>query len=137
MRSVLRNNRQFLDFDEFRSNNQYLVISGQTLESWFPERSSRLPDHGFIRYHLRLAVITTKRRRLVTTKTGCLGLVPEYVQRRDDLVVLLGYNFPVLLRPCKEGYRLLGQRYVHGLMAGEVLDPQRRERLPYDTSTVL
>jgi hypothetical protein len=135
--SVLRNSQEYVGFDEFRRQNEDFIINGRTLKSYFPQQSSRLADDGFIRYHLRLAAVTSEGRKLITTDTGYLGLVPQCVQRRDIIVVLLGCNFPVLLRHYKDGYHVLGECYIHGLMAGEVFDAQRRENLPYHTFTLL
>lgn len=137
VQSNLWDSQQYLDFDEFRSVNQDFIINCQSLRSCFPEDSSRLPTDSIVRHHLRLAAVTSKGRKLVTTETGYLGLVPDCVQREDVLVVLLGCNFPVLLRHYKEGYHVLGECYVHGLMAGEVFAAQKREHLPYQNFTLL
>jgi hypothetical protein len=135
--SVLWNSQEYAGFDEFRRQNEDFIINDRTLESYFPQNSSRLADDRHIRYHLRLAGVTLEGRKLITTETGYLGLVPQCVQKRDVIVVLLGCNFPVLLRRYNDGYRVLGECYIHGLMAGEVFNAQRRESLPYHTFTLL
>jgi hypothetical protein len=135
--SGLCDSQQYVDFDEFRRLNQDFTINGQTLKSCFPQHSSRLANVDFIKYYLRLAAITLQGRKLITTRTGYLGLAPQYVQRQDVLVVLMGCNFPVLLRHYENGYRVLGECYIHGLMAGEVFNAQTRESLLYKNFTLL
>lgn len=137
VQSSLWDSQQYLDFDKFRSVNQDFFINGTSLRSCFPKDSKRLPRESLIRYHLRLAAISFEGRKLITTRTGYLGLVPDCVQRQDVLVVLLGCNFPILLRHYKAGYRVLGECYIHGLMAGEVFMAQRKEQLQYQNFTLL
>jgi hypothetical protein len=61
-------------------------------------------------------------RKFCTTNTGYICMVPETVERGDVVVVLLGCNFPVLLRPYESKYRVVGECYVHELMQGEIFD---------------
>lgn len=78
---------------------------------------------------MRLAVISLKGRKLATTETGYMCLVPETVRKGDVAAVLYGCNFPVLLRPLGEAYQVLGECFVPGLMNGEVFDAQIEEDL--------
>lgn len=47
-------------------------------------------------------------------------MVPRNVKRGVVVIVLLGCNFPVLVRPCGPYFRVLGECYVHGLMDEQV-----------------
>ena len=65
-------------------------------------------------------------RRLVTTETGFLGLAPDEVEVGDTVAVILGCNFPVLLRPFDNGYKYVGECYVDGVMDGEAIEATNR-----------
>ena len=38
------------------------------------------------------------------------------------MVILYGWKTPFVLRPVSEGYLLIGECYVHGLMHGEAIE---------------
>jgi hypothetical protein len=69
------------------------------------------------------------RRRLATTKSGYLCMVPFDTQLGDVIAILHDCHAPVILR---EGdyYKFIGTCYVHGIMQGEAakmdgLDPKK------------
>jgi len=43
------------------------------------------------------------------------------VRDGDVIMVLIGADVPFLMRPYEDGYRLLGEVYVHGIMKGEAM----------------
>lgn len=135
-RSALLHSQEYLAFDKFRKLNQDFIVNGQSLKTCFTKYLHSPAKDGFTQHHLRKADISLKGRKLGTTETGYLGLVPDAAQRKDVLVILLGCNFPVLLRKYTDGYRVLDECYVHGLMAGEILNAQRREGLESKTFTL-
>ncbi|KAI1097274.1 HET-domain-containing protein [Jackrogersella minutella] len=66
----------------------------------------------------REALATSMRRlgwrRLVTTQTGYLGLVPAATKMGDVVTVLTGCNAPLVLRPEGKGrFSVVGEAYVH------------------------
>jgi hypothetical protein len=111
-----------MKFQSFREKNRMFILNGETLESYFPAHPSNESSAKTIEYHLHFAIISMEGRKLCTTDTGYICLVPKTVKRGDVVVVLLGCNFPVLLRPDKDMYRVVGECYVHGLMEGEAFD---------------
>ena len=48
-----------------------------------------------------------------------MGLVPEAAESGDKLLVVKGSRVMFVVYPYQEGYRLLGDAYIHGLMDGE------------------
>jgi hypothetical protein len=66
---------------------------------------------------------------MVTAK-GMLGLVPNSVQVGDAIMLIHGHGRPVVARPATAGewgsghYQLKGEAYVHGIMRGELLEPE-------------
>jgi len=65
----------------------------------------------------------TPMRSLAISRQGYMALVPEETAIGDRVVVLVGGCVPYVLRPVgndtQEGYRYVGEAYVHGLMDGE------------------
>jgi hypothetical protein len=67
--------------------------------------------------------ICARMRRCGTTK-GYVGHVPQSARIGDVVCVITGVAVPFTLRKTPEGYRVVGQCYLHGIMEGEALhDP--------------
>ena len=69
------------------------------------------------------------------TQTNLVGLVPEWAEPGDIIVVLMGAEVPYVLRhdPTDGKYTLIGDCYVHGFMDDEVLRQAKRQVQPeYD-----
>ncbi|KAF7672699.1 hypothetical protein GT037_009200 [Alternaria burnsii] len=64
-------------------------------------------------------------RRLFVTAAGRTGLGPRCMQPEDIVVVLRGGLSPFILRKKVDGYQLIGQAYVHGIMYGEAVELDR------------
>ncbi|KAI1291434.1 heterokaryon incompatibility protein-domain-containing protein [Xylaria venustula] len=64
-------------------------------------------------------------RRLCTTTNGLVGLAPPDSVTGDKLALLQGGRVPVVLRQDVDGYRLMGEAYVHGAMYGEMMNVQK------------
>jgi hypothetical protein len=61
-------------------------------------------------------------RSFFTTEEGYIGLAPDTAAPGDVLVVLLGLDSPILLRPTTNGYhKVVGTCHVYGLMSSEAL----------------
>jgi hypothetical protein len=74
----------------------------------------------------------TKQRRLVVTSSGQhLGLAPARTRPGDAVIVIVGHGKPVVARRSRlrndteeegaGGWHIVGEAYVHGLMAAEGL----------------
>lgn len=73
----------------------------------------------------REALATAMRRlgwrRLVTTQTGYLGLVPAATKLGDVITVFAGCNAPLVLRPGGGGrFSVVGEAYVHWVTGQEL-----------------
>ncbi|KAK9772844.1 putative Heterokaryon incompatibility domain-containing protein [Seiridium cardinale] len=115
------------------------------LHGWLQTRSEAFC--GQADNFLESTITICERRRLFLTLNGYLGLAPDIVREGDIVAVLSGGDVPFLLRPFTEdgidqastgtslrpknndpsaktptGYRLVGECFVHGLMAGEAVD---------------
>ncbi|CAI6226788.1 unnamed protein product [Periconia digitata] len=126
--SDILSDENFQKFRQFQNINKDFPMSGQPFESYFPAHSQK--RNKALGYHLRLAVLSLMGRKLITTTTGYIGLMPEDVENGDVIAVILGCDFPVLLRPFGTAYRVVGECYVHGIMSGEFFKA-RVQKEPY------
>ena len=63
-----------------------------------------------------------KEKSLFSTSTGNIGSSSTATRTGDEIWVLAGSNFPIILRPLQNGhYELVGEAYVRGIMNGEAL----------------
>jgi hypothetical protein len=60
-------------------------------------------------------------RTLFSTQSRMIGLGPRILCKGDVCCVLFGAPVPFVLRPVEEGFRLVGEAYVHGVMKGEAV----------------
>jgi hypothetical protein len=69
-------------------------------------------------YHF--AVLNNARKKcFFSTANGYFGIAAAFVQQKDVIAVLAGFNVPVVLRKADEGYRFVTYAYIHGIMFGE------------------
>ena len=61
-------------------------------------------------------------RLLAITEEKLMGLVPISAEVGDEIYLLAGGQVFYVLRPQGDGFRLIGESYIHGLMDGEALD---------------
>jgi hypothetical protein len=61
-------------------------------------------------------------RLLAITEENLMGLVPTSAEVGDEIYLLAGGQVFYVLRPQGDGFRLIGESYIHGLMDGEALD---------------
>jgi len=68
-------------------------------------------------------------RRFVRTEKGYIGLAPKNARVGDEIALFEGGNLPFIVRKREAGERwtLLGDCYVHGMMAGEVFEREKCE----------
>ena len=60
-------------------------------------------------------------RRFFVCDRGIIGMGPLTAEKGDKVCLLLGCDFPVLLRWVDDHYILLGEAYLDGYMDGEGL----------------
>ena len=78
-----------------------------------------------------------RNRCIFKTKNGYMGVGPPGMKKRDIVVVLFGCGAPVLLRKVKDGYILIGECFVQGLMDGEAIDGLKSDKLSFERFTIL
>ena len=60
-------------------------------------------------------------RSFIVTEDNRIGVAPEETSTGDEIVVILGCDAPILLRPTAQGYLVVGECYLHGYMQAESL----------------
>lgn len=70
-------------------------------------------------------------RFVFTTSGGYLGIGSSTMEPGDKVVILLGCKVPVILRPFDQGYKVIGESCVDGMMYGEMM-----QELGQDSSSV-
>ncbi|KAI4945584.1 hypothetical protein J4E91_007927 [Alternaria rosae] len=76
-----------------------------------------------VRYDRRAPTMRNimRQRRLFVTKQGYIGIGPVEARSHDTVFIISGCNFPIILRPRKNMFAVVGEAYMHGFMAGEAL----------------
>jgi hypothetical protein len=95
-------------------------IVGVFADTITADKRKEIPSH--------IATVNTSVELYVTRK-GYVGSRYRYytqnkVGREDVVALLFGCSVPVILRPRKgaDGYELVGETYVHGIMNGEAFE---------------
>jgi hypothetical protein len=79
------------------------------------------------------ATLTMSRRRLFISASSGSGLAPWDAEIGDQVCVLLGCKFPVVLRPVGGHYILVGESYVNGFMDGEAVSELKAGKSQLET----
>ena len=92
---------------------------GLTIENLQARRPARTYRHMHVA--MKAAV---QRRRLGTTMQRYLGLFPRGTEVGDQVCVFTGGWVPFVIRrnQARDGYQLVGECYLHGIMDGEIDD---------------
>lgn len=80
--------------------------------------SASEPEHSALR---TLVLGPTRGRVMFVTGTGWVGLAPFGTIESDVVFVAVGADVPYILRACEDGYELVGECYVQGIMDGETM----------------
>jgi hypothetical protein len=60
-----------------------------------------------------------KGRQFIVTASGLMGWAPLAASKGDNVGLFAGCRVPFVMRAFQEGYKIVGDAYVHGLMDGE------------------
>jgi hypothetical protein len=58
-------------------------------------------------------------RQFGVTGLGMIGMLPNAAKVGDSVGFFAGCRIPFVLRKSEEGYRMVGDAYLHGVMNGE------------------
>ena len=125
------NNTYPIDDDEYKTFYGSYIDLREKLDDLYNygrfcdlERQKRYDDLSLkepMHYLRRLETVSYFRTFIVTQK-GYIGLAP-YTTKRDDVIcIFLGAQTPFLLRRTGDGWMLVGECYIHGIMSGQAFD---------------
>ncbi|KAF2485505.1 heterokaryon incompatibility protein-domain-containing protein [Neohortaea acidophila] len=80
------------------------------------------PKHSASCASRTLTLGPTRGRVVFASATGYIGLAPHGTMEGDLIFVVIGADVPFVLRPCEQGYELIGEAYVQGAMSGQVME---------------
>jgi hypothetical protein len=111
-----------------RAHAEFMVY-GQRLDTFFTESVLLDGAHDDYRAAYTAARLSSQAQRLVVTEKGSIGWVSdnnaggteEQVQRGDLFCVVFGCSTPIIMRPHRDGFLVLGEGYLQGVMEGEAL----------------
>ena len=69
---------------------------------------------------------------MFTTQDEYIGLGPKGMRSGDLIALFEGARVPYVIREDDEGYKLVGECYVHGIMSGERFEEGRCQRIWLD-----
>ena len=116
----------------YLKNNAALRIAGHALREYLiTDMRPADVDARVLREALMQSDRVNIQRRMVVTRKGYVGMVPEATRESDVIVALLGCSMPMVLRPVRspddddgrgrEQFQVVGECYVHGLMDGQAM----------------
>jgi hypothetical protein len=68
------------------------------------------------------AALQMHAKRFIISRTKLAGLAPQAADDGDQIVILLGCDFPVVMRNMGSYWTLIGEIYVDEIMYGEAMD---------------
>lgn len=98
----------------YKMNGMPILVRHNFLEDWQYEP-------------LGWAINVKAMRRLIGTSAGRMGLAPAGSEGADRIAILHGCSTPMVLRPFSNGFKIIGECYVHGVMYGEIVGSQPTE----------
>ena len=104
---------------------------GDTIPSEWLDRGENLPwDDAMEGEYMYEKGLKLQNRKLAIISPGGLALVPESAAIEDEVWIIAGSRVPFVLRLVSgDGFKLIGEAYVHGIMHGEGMEGVDRQSL--------
>jgi hypothetical protein len=94
---------------------------------WFQEMERALPEQPKGNFP-SLVKFYTMGRKIFRTNEGLIGLGPCILKPGDMVCVFYNGSVPYMLRPVQDGFRFLGECYLHGVMNRDLLEDSWQRR---------
>lgn len=82
-------------------------------------------------------MVNLRGRRFRVSTDGYFGIVLKGTEKGDWICVLSENHAPFVLRKVGNGYTLIGDCYVHGLMEGEAIKMVEEGQLKLETISLI
>ena len=107
----------------FQKLIRVIVNNSQIPGAMQPKFDPLEPDHELEEstYGIWVGRVLAMCRRLFIAKQNNVGMAPPPAQPHDQIWILFGCWSPILLRPHQQGFKVVGDVYLHGIMAGEAV----------------
>ncbi|KFZ17215.1 hypothetical protein V501_01849 [Pseudogymnoascus sp. VKM F-4519 (FW-2642)] len=74
----------------------------------------------------------TTAKTIFITEEGYIGIGSDLIQEGDKVILIPGFNVPMIVRECEDGsHHLVAPAYVHGVMDGEKWPDNEADVLTY------
>jgi hypothetical protein len=97
-----------------------------------PSYKGLSPDDALLKHTQllqRFVTVASGQRRFFVSENGRFGLAPEDAQEGDSICVLFGCSLPMLLRPRRETFEVIGPAYFQGIINGEAVEEMENGRV--------
>ena len=114
-----RTREESLPPPEWTSQCYKCIVAGsvEALTKLSPE------EFAYMRLYLAAMIKSTRGRRFcISSKESHFLLAPMWARAGDLLCILLGCDFPVMLRQEDEHYYFVGEAYIHDVMNGQAME---------------
>ncbi|KAK4118110.1 HET-domain-containing protein [Parathielavia appendiculata] len=113
----------------WRAANDTLKVGGLPLHAYFDDNIPSRADEADYNHVYGAFDRTCKERRLMLTERGFIGWAPDNMYGKyqdqtrigDVICILHGLSVPLLVRPLRDRWQVVGEAYVQGFMNGEAL----------------
>lgn len=115
-------------WDQAKTHSTDNTIRGSYVES-FAEGSQKrginiIPvkekETGDVEQILRACLKYSQQRQFVVTSKGYYALAPKDTATGDQIAIVGGGSYPLVLRAQEQSWQLVGECYVHGAMNGDL-----------------
>ncbi|KAI9159071.1 Heterokaryon incompatibility protein [Paramyrothecium foliicola] len=133
LESFVNNERSLDPSLHFMAANAELRVGGvpllEYLPNWHGTSAQSDAENPSTRALRQTMAVRTKRKRLMISERGFLGLVPNSVNVGDVIIVLVGHGRPIVASKMlgthgSSAYRMKGEAYVEGIMLGEMMEDE-------------
>ena len=116
-------------WSSWRKAHAEFKISGRRLDEYFTDQIPSNALHNDYSAAYTAAKGSSQAQRLVVTEKGRIGWVPDnnvggdedQVQSGDLFCILFGCSTPIVMRYHGDGFIVLGEGFLQGMMEGEAL----------------
>jgi hypothetical protein len=110
---------EWTQFGRLLSTEEESVDKNQSFdEAPASNKADQTDDRGLENYRRSIWIGSLSSRLMITGK-GYFGVGHCQSRVGDSICLIQGCSMPTILRPYEDGWKIIGESYVHGIMDGE------------------